>query len=357
MLVCKYVRLTRLGVGWGVGEKHVIDVEDEDEVNSYHANNLDALHGADLVVCDEGHRIKNRDAIISMVLKEVKTRRRLVLTGYPLQNNLEEYWCMVDFVRPAFLGSISEFNNMFTQPILNGQCVDSRPEDIKLMKARAYILHHQLEGFVQRRDHSILRAALPPKSEFVIPLKLTELQVTFYKELLTQREMGSSSLFYFYATATKIWNHPDVLFHACHSSGAPKGKKAKGAQSGDNSFDQASIDLKWAKPIFPKDYAPNDLTLSPKFQVTLGIVLKCIHLKEKVLIFSQSLKTLDTMESILKGYFVPNQDPPQVWTKNTSYFRIDGSTTAAERQRLIVRVCAMCGDRKGSSRFGLFMLC
>eukprot|EP00041_Stephanoeca_diplocostata_P018568 m.389449 g.389449 ORF g.389449 m.389449 type:complete len:198 (-) comp21050_c0_seq9:5-598(-) len=127
MLVCKYVRLTRLGVGWGVGEKHVIDVEDEDEVNSYHANNLDALHGADLVVCDEGHRIKNRDAIISMVLKEVKTRRRLVLTGYPLQNNLEEYWCMVDFVRPAFLGSISEFNNMFTQPILNGQCVDSRP--------------------------------------------------------------------------------------------------------------------------------------------------------------------------------------------------------------------------------------
>lgn len=54
-----------------VGEKHVIDVEDEDEVNSYHASNLKALHGADLVVCDEGHRIKNRDAIISMVLKEV----------------------------------------------------------------------------------------------------------------------------------------------------------------------------------------------------------------------------------------------------------------------------------------------
>lgn len=54
-------------------------------------------------------------------------------------------------LRPAFVpGTRQEFSNMFERPILNGQCVDSTPQDVQLMRYRSHVLHSLLEGFVQR---------------------------------------------------------------------------------------------------------------------------------------------------------------------------------------------------------------
>ena len=62
--------------------------------------------GPDLVIVDEAHKIKNSSTMISNALKAIKTNLRLCLTGYPIQNNMDEYWCMLDFARPYLLGNI-----------------------------------------------------------------------------------------------------------------------------------------------------------------------------------------------------------------------------------------------------------
>ncbi|KAH1016986.1 hypothetical protein HUJ05_007724 [Dendroctonus ponderosae] len=171
--------------------------------------------GPDLVICDEGHRIKNSHASISAALKQLRTKRRVVLTGYPLQNNLTEYWCMVDFVRPNYLGSKTEFLNMFERPIMNGQCIDSTEADIKLMRYRAHVLHSLLVGFVQRRSHRVLQTVLPQKEEYVLLVRLTTFQRQLYDRFMNEvvRTQAVPNPLKAFAVCCKIWNHPDVLYN------------------------------------------------------------------------------------------------------------------------------------------------
>lgn len=83
----------------------------------------------DLVVCDEGHRLKNagnktssvlsfiqlqndffrQESFFSFVklLSQLDTDRKILLTGTPVQNDLKEFYALADFVNPNILGSLS----------------------------------------------------------------------------------------------------------------------------------------------------------------------------------------------------------------------------------------------------------
>lgn len=88
---------------------------------------------------------------------------------------------MMEFVKPRLLGTEDEFKNRFTNPIENGQYSDSKKEDILLMQQRSHILHKLLDGCVQRRNYTVLAEHLPTKLEYVLFIKLTDVQMTLYK--------------------------------------------------------------------------------------------------------------------------------------------------------------------------------
>ena len=101
--------------------------------------------GPDLVVCDEGHLLKNEKSAINKAVNRITTPRRIVLTGTPLQNNLKEYFEMVNFVKPLLMGTRKEFLNRFVNPIVNGQHADSTERDVRVMKKRSFILNDLLK--------------------------------------------------------------------------------------------------------------------------------------------------------------------------------------------------------------------
>uniref|UniRef100_A0A8C4HD82 RAD54 like 2 n=1 Tax=Dicentrarchus labrax TaxID=13489 RepID=A0A8C4HD82_DICLA len=360
----------------------IIDLDEEDRQQELMKGIERAIvrPGPDVVICDEGHRIKNYHASTSQALKNIRSRRRVVLTGYPLQNNLIEYWCMVDFVRPDFLGTRQEFSNMFERPILNGQCVDSTPQDVRLMRYRSHVLHSLLEGFVQRRGHDVLRDQLPTKEEHVILVRLSPVQRALYTEFMKRfREAGNSGWLGLnplkaFCVCCKIWNHPDVLYEAlqkenqaneqdldldditsasnprCSAPGA--GLKAKVADSSNSkvnntlpplnpSQDRANqvITYEWAKDIM-SNYQTGVLENSAKMLLLFHLIDESVRRRDKILVFSQSLSTLSVIEDFLSKRPMPtgiasSETQSQNWVRNLNYYRLDGSTSASERERLI----------------------
>ncbi|XP_074861181.1 helicase ARIP4 [Carettochelys insculpta] len=367
----------------------IIDLDEEDRQQELLKGIEKALSrpGPDVVICDEGHRIKNCHASTSQALKNIRSRRRVVLTGYPLQNNLIEYWCMVDFVRPDFLGTRQEFSNMFERPILNGQCIDSTPQDVRLMRYRSHVLHSLLEGFVQRRGHNVLKAQLPSKEEHVILVRLSKIQRALYTEFMNRfRDAGNSGWLGLnplkaFCVCCKIWNHPDVLYEAlqkenlaneqdldvddlgtagtnsrCQSQGikvktetnalaSPVGEatNSKFLQSiGFNPFQERAnqvVTYEWAKDILC-DYQTGVLENSPKMVLLFHLIEESVKQGDKILVFSQSLSTLSVIEEFLAKRPMPSRPGSDVqgvhnWVRNLHYYRLDGSTSASERERLI----------------------
>lgn len=68
----------------------------------------------------QGHKIRNPDADVTLVAKQVATVHRIIMTGTPIQNRLQELWSLFDFVFPGKLGTLPVFKAQFALPIQFG---------------------------------------------------------------------------------------------------------------------------------------------------------------------------------------------------------------------------------------------
>ena len=67
-----------------------------------HAEKFDRDDACDLLIADEAHRLKNAETLTYTALSNLRCKRRVLLSGTPMQNNLEEFFAMVDLINPVF---------------------------------------------------------------------------------------------------------------------------------------------------------------------------------------------------------------------------------------------------------------
>ncbi|XP_037030539.1 uncharacterized protein LOC119070351 isoform X7 [Bradysia coprophila] len=308
------------------------------------------LAPADIVICDEGHVIKNSTAGITLAVNQIETKRRIVLTGTPMQNHLMEYYSMVNFVRPYFLGSRQHFNEYFAEPIKSGQHADSCVTDIKYMKQRSYALHKKLSKIVQRREISLLKDFLPEKFEFVLFIPLTQIQYDLYKYFLANRGgvIEAKRLFGDYTCLRKIWTHLKVLDNA-HQKSVAKKRRTTNNDDGSNDDDADEeygpsgslqmVDNDWWRKAIDKKQLEN-ASSSHKMIILFEILNECKRVGDKCVIFSSFVEVLNVVEYFMQKIDQRNgkaglENFVGPWRKNEDYYRLDGSTPKDRRPSMI----------------------
>ena len=140
---------------------------------------------AQLLVCDEGHRLKEAKGNQTIAaLLALGCPHRVILTGTPMQNNLTEFYALVNFVVPGLLGELSTFRNFFEAAVARGNDRAATEADRELAQQRARELQARCDAVVLRRTSEVNRRFLPPKTEMVVFCRPAAAQVAAYRAAL-----------------------------------------------------------------------------------------------------------------------------------------------------------------------------
>ena len=129
------------------------------------------------VILDEAHVIRNPEAKTTRAALKLQARRRMCLSGTPVQNCAEDLWPIFHFLMPGFLGRRKTLK----------ETLQDDPEAIHRLRDR-------VAPFVLRRIKSEVATELPPKTEVLLHAKMSDEQEAFYRELLEKERVGVMDL-------------------------------------------------------------------------------------------------------------------------------------------------------------------
>ena len=177
-------------------------------VTSYETlrSEIGSLSKVDWTYCirDEGHLLRNPKTATARASRKLRARHKLILTGTPIQNSVNEIWATFDFLMPNFLGSSSHFSKQFSKPIIKGQNLDAGAADIAAGMEKLKLLHQQVLPFILRREKEQVLKELPPKIITRIPCPMSSLQEALYGRFCSNQE-GKRSI----STLNKMINSKD----------------------------------------------------------------------------------------------------------------------------------------------------
>lgn len=137
------------------------------------------------VILDEAQHIKNRSTQNAVAAKRLKGLRRLVLTGTPIENSVNDLWSIMDFLMPGYLGTHTSFRIRFEQPITVGSLnADRALERLRL----------KMEPFMLRRLKITVAADLPEKVTRIADCPMLPAQRRLYRQLLARYHDNLSAL-------------------------------------------------------------------------------------------------------------------------------------------------------------------
>ncbi|CAF1121335.1 unnamed protein product, partial [Didymodactylos carnosus] len=154
---------------------------------------INVLHkgSVGLIICDEGHRLKNAENQTYDALFKLDCKRRVLLSGTPIQNDLLEYFSLIHFVNGGILGTAAEFRKRFENPIRRGRDANASDVEHSLAQEKLQELATLVNRCIIRRTQILLTKYLPVKIEQVLCCRLMPLQTELYKKFV---ETGVSEL-------------------------------------------------------------------------------------------------------------------------------------------------------------------
>ena len=341
--------------------------------------------GPSAIFIDEAHSmLKNSNNEVYKALAAIKTKRRICLTGSPFQNDLCEYYRLVNYVCPGVFGdSERKFTSEFAEPIRRGLVSDATLSEKAKSEELLRAIEERVEPFVHRRKDS-LQKVLPAMQEVTLFLRKSQVQarlVSTYKKTINSSHfdyMNSKNFFAMYQTTKMYLNHPAALFYGedrsskMDAKNAPEAAKPlrKPTDSSEDVIDllsdseleierevDSSVASHWWTPVVEKFGKSNfeDIESGYKVPLLLHILVAASIEGEKVVVFSQCLKTLSFLEHVLGtaewekhvpslAKLFPGQKNGD-WQNGRDYLRLDGSSQADERGTMIGDFNSESNDR------------